>query len=486
MVSRLRAEKDAGEPLFTREQPLWDAWGAYAYLTDMGFVERLVVGDFKAGFGEGLVLNNNFRLGKFSTGLWRSSNGVRPHRSTDETQFLRGIAATLRLTPHWQLTALYSRRRLDATLRDDGSVQTLLTSGLHRTESERARRHNLTCQTTALHVAWSAGSWRAGATAMYQHYDHLFVRGQQLYQQIAPQGYRFGHVAVDYGLRLPHLTLSGETAQSLADGNHGLATLNKAAWRFSSTTQLTLVQRFYSSHYYAFLASTYGENSHVQNESGLSLLFDADRLGPIGLQAYFDFFYSPWPRYSMSRASNGWEGMVQATCPLRRGVNLTLRYGVKSKEQSDRRHLNHRLRATYEQPLAPQWMLRATALLHLYHEEGQASHGFAVAPRIDWKPADSRLRASLMASWFHTTDYDARLYLYEPAPTQTFSLVSLYGRGQRAAATLCWQPNVNSKLSLQSKIGITHYDDRNLISSGPLAIHSSWKADIQLLLRWQF
>ncbi len=95
----LRAEKDAGEPMFNRQNPLWDAWGGHAMLSRWRFVETLIVGDFKAAMGEGLVINNGFHLGKQLTSLWRRQAVLRPHRSAEEARFLRGVAATFRITP---------------------------------------------------------------------------------------------------------------------------------------------------------------------------------------------------------------------------------------------------------------------------------------------------------------------------------------------------------------------------------------------------
>ncbi len=480
----LRAESDAGEPLFCRERVLWDEMGGHVRLSDIGRMETLIIGDFKAGFGEGLVLNNGFRIGKQMTGMWRTAGGVRPHRSADEVNYLRGLAATWRFSTHGRLTALYSFRRQDATLRDDGSVQTLLTSGLHRTESELTRRHNLSVQTAAVHVAWAKGPWWLGATGLFQHYNHLFVRGTSLYQQIAPQGYLFGNASVDYGFRLSPFTVSGEVAQSFADGNHGLALLNKAAWRFNASTQLSVIQRFYSSRYYSALASAYGENSRVQNESGLCLLFDAERIGPMDLQAYLDAFYSPWPRYGMTHYSTGLEAMAQTRWQLPRHQTLTLRYRFKSKERCDRRYLSHRLRATYLLPLSSAWQLQGMALYHLFHEEGENSHGYALASRADGQWPDRRWRISLMPMWFYTTAYDARLYLYEPSLAQAFGLSNLYGRGERLAVSLRWQA-ADRRLSLQGKLGLTHYEDRHDISSGPTHIQSSWKTDLQLQLLYR-
>ncbi|MCR5180990.1 MAG: helix-hairpin-helix domain-containing protein [Bacteroidaceae bacterium] len=369
----LRAENDAGERMFCRQTPLWDAQGGHLMMKKMGAVRRAIVGDYKAGFGEGLVMNNGLQLGKVTTGHWRTGNSIRPHSSSDEVNFLRGAAISLQTGPRWQLTALYSYRRLDATLDSNNCVSTISTSGYHRTQSELAKRGALGSHTAAVNAQWTTLTWRLGATATYQHYDHQFRQGTTAYRQIYPRGYSFGAAGVNYGYVSPRLQARGEVAfsSSIRGGEQAtpmaMAALQKAAWRFSTNTQLTLIQRFYGKHYYAPYASAYGENSRVQNESGLSLQMDVGRVGPMGITAFVDAFYSPWPRYTMSRSSTGWEAMLQTTThPAGRHSLLLVRYSVKSKEQSDRRHLSHRLRISYSKPMSARWKAQLAAFVHHY------------------------------------------------------------------------------------------------------------------------
>ena len=484
----LRLEKDAGEALFTRDNPFWDSYGGHIMIKDIGVLRQFIVGDFKAGFGEGLVLNNGLLFDKTTTALWRTQGGIRPHRSTDEVDFLRGIAATADFGKHWSVTALYSYRRLDATVAKDNTVSTISTSGLHRTAGELARKGTLGSHTTAVHAGWRQQRWHAGATALYQYYDHQFRRGTSAYQQIRPEGYQFGAVSLDYGYRSPRLFVGGETARSFDLHGGGWATLNKIAWNIGPTTSLTAIQRFYSYRYFAPHASAFGENSEVQNESGLALLFDADRLGPFALRAFFDFFYSPWPRYSMTRASTGWEGLLQTKWQPRQGRSLLLRYRVKSKESSDRRHYSHQLRTTYVHGFTDHWSVQASVSLHHYHEPSTpdaataSSTGIAFVPRVDYTSTDARLRVALATAFFRTTDFNSRLYLYEPSLLNSFGFQQLYGRGQRLAATLRLRTS-NGRWTFQTKLGITHYSDRSAISSGALQIDSPWKPDLQFLVK---
>lgn len=502
----LRAEKDAGEKMFCRETPLWDSYGGHLMLKDAGIIKKGILGDYKAGFGEGLVLNNGLRLGKLSMGLWRTQSGIRPHRSADEVNFLRGAAVELTLSRHIRLTAMYSYRKLDATIANDNTVQSINTSGLHRTEGEQARKESLGSHTTALNAFWQNRSWQVGATTLYQYYDHQFHQGSTLYRQYYPEGYQFGALGVHYKYRSTTFLVSGETAASASLGGSiykkssspALATINKAIWRFSPNTQLAAIQRFYSKRYFSPYASAYGENSQVQNESGFTLQLDAERLGPFALRAFVDYFYSPWPRYTMTRSSSGWEGLIQGTYSPHRSHTLLLRYSIKSKEQSDHRHLSHRLRATYTYEFSPHWTAHLNAFVHRYvlpssystagntnantNAERSNSIGLAIAPRTDYTWKDSRLRLSLFAVLFRTDDFQSRLYLYEPSLLQSFGLLQLYGHGQRVATTLRVRSK-NRQWAIQLKGGVTHYTDRNSISTGPMLINSPWKGDLQILLQ---
>jgi len=488
----LRAENDAGEPLFNRENPFFDSYGGHVMLRNLGPVQTIIVGDYKLGFGEGLVVNKSLRLGKMTSSLWRTPNQLRPHRSADEVNYLRGIAASFVLGQRWTATAFYSRRKLDASVKSDNTISTLSTSGLHRTASELAHKAAVGSQTTGFHVAseftTANTALNVGATALYQYFDHQFRQDQTPYRQIYPEGYQFGAASIDYALHSSRLLFGGETAHSFDARGGGWSTLNKAVWRFSPNTQLAAIHRFYSKNYYSPHASAFGENSRVQNESGATLLLDADRIGPLSLHAFVDYFYSPWPRYTMTRSSHGWEANLQATYAFQRNHSMVVRYSFKSKERSDVRHLTHRLRATYAHTFSPRISGQLATFLALSDvpssaaSESRSATGYALMPRINFTSRSECLRLALTTAIFHAVDYDARLFVYEPALFQSFGLQQFYGRGQRLATTLRFL-TPNRRWTLQAKAGITHYSDRSEISSGFLRINSSWKTDIQLLLR---
>jgi len=94
----LITEKDAGEPLLDGTFPTgFDYLSGYAQLSDIGCIKRLVVGDFRAEFGQGATFWNSLTFGKSANvmGFHRRGRGIVPHSSAYESQFLKGTGITL-------------------------------------------------------------------------------------------------------------------------------------------------------------------------------------------------------------------------------------------------------------------------------------------------------------------------------------------------------------------------------------------------------
>lgn len=133
------AEKDAGEPFGSYGNKAYDAYSFHFLLKDCGKLKTLALGDYRLGFGEGLVVNSDFSLGKstlFNMGDTRPS--IKKFSSTSETSFFRGIAAAFRFG-RVDMSAFYSYLPTDATLRKDGTISSLKTDGLHRTLLELSK-----------------------------------------------------------------------------------------------------------------------------------------------------------------------------------------------------------------------------------------------------------------------------------------------------------------------------------------------------------
>lgn len=467
----LAAEKDQGEPF--RRNGGWDHYGAHLMVRNLGHLKAAVVGDYKMGFGEGLVVNTGFTTGKNSA-MSRPSQGIRAKRSMDEVNYFRGAAATVDMGS-MSLSAWLSHRRLDAARGEDGTVMTLQTSGLHRTTAELDEKRQVGSTMAGANLSWKRQLFHVGATGYYQHFQHPLDPGTAVYRRIYPQGRHFGIVGLNYGYTHPWFSLTGETAYSTERG--GWATLERLRWKVSNGYTLSASYRFYSYRYYSFYGSALSENSRVQNESGATLRLDAKPADRLTLTAYADFFYNPWPRYTLTHSSRGQEATVTAEYQPTGNDRLAVRYQLKRKERNDQMELHNRLRLDYTRRQGPWWQLQSTLQLHALDRSGR---GWSASQRIRFRKGPGRLSA--LVSYFHTPDYQTRLFQYEPLLTNMFRYPSLYGHGVRFVAAglfALWQ----GRLRLEMLYGLTRYFDRQTQSSGMEEIRSPWKQDISVQLR---
>ena len=467
----LSAEKDQGEPF--RNNGGWDSYGMYLQVRNLGVLRTALLGDYKMGFGEGLVINTGFSTGKSSL-MGRPSQGIHAKRGSDETNYFRGAAVTLRMR-HTDLSAFVSHRRLDATLTESGTATTIQTSGLHRTTAELDRKGNLGTTLTGGNLSWHNKGFHLGATGYFQRFHRVLSPGDAVYRRIYPEGRNFGVTGLNYGYTHPWFSLAGETAYSSEKG--GLATLNRLAWKISPQYTLSGSYRFYSYNYYSFHASALAENSRVQNESGGMLRLDATPFSQLTLMAYIDFFYNPWPRYTLTHSSSGQDLTLNTDYQLNRSNALSLRYQLKRKERSDHMEVHNRLRLTYTRQQGSHWRLQSQ--LHLHAMDGSGM-GYALTERIRYQKRAGQLSA--LFTYFHTPDYNTRIFQYEPLLSEMFRFPSLYGEGLRLVAAARY--NVwHERLSLEVLYGSTRYTDRKTQSSGMQEIRSPWKNDLSIQLR---
>jgi hypothetical protein len=96
-LNRIKAtvttEKDSGEKGVT------DYKSVNLLIGKTGPMESLIIGDFSARFGQGLVLWNSFSINSSvePTKIRKSGVGIVPYNSTDENLSLRGIAANFKM-----------------------------------------------------------------------------------------------------------------------------------------------------------------------------------------------------------------------------------------------------------------------------------------------------------------------------------------------------------------------------------------------------
>lgn len=477
------ASQDAGEPFFAnRNKAGYDFYSYYLQLKHFGCLENLVVGKYKLSVGMGLVANNSFGLGKLAMlqQLGRSTNTVRPHASRSQAGYFQGAAATLRLSPHWQLTAFASYRPIDATLNKDGTMSTILTDGYHRTPTEMSKKNDAHATDVGAHVAWRRNGLHAGATALYTHFDRqLQPQTSTLYRRHYAQGNDFLNVSADYGYLHHRFALNGETAVN-RDG--ALATINSLSLNVTDGLSVLLLQRFYSFRYTALYARTVTEGSRVQNESAVYLGLTWQPSPRLRLQAYTDYAYFAWARYQVSRSSYAWDNLLTGTYKLGRWTaSARYRLHLRQKDNDTKTALVNQTEHRGRLALAWQGNGRLSCSTQADAVSTAGETGYMLSQTAAWQWR--WLKLSGLAGYFHTDSYASRLYVYERGPLYNFSFPAFYGEGLRLS--LMAQASVTRRLSLTAKLGFTHYLDRSTIGNDLQQIDGPSQTDLDVQMRWR-
>lgn len=488
----LVAENDAGEPFFRHGNKGYDFYSYYFLLHDVGRMQTLALGNYRLNFGQGLVVNNQFTLGKQSVleGIYSRNKGIRKHSSTSEDDYLRGAAST------WQfgrmaLTGFYSFRERDATLKD-GFITSLKTDGYHRTPLEMSKKNNVRNHLAGFHLSYESPTFNIGLTGVYTVFNRAF-KPSRSYQQYDPHGREFAALGVDYRWDGHRLSFIGETA---VGGNGAAATLNALAYRFSPAFSVLLLHRYYAKDFEGIHARAFEEGGRVRNEHGAYVgaeLLLGDRLKAT---AYVDCFRFPAPKYGVSvSGSRGVEVFTQFTGRAGKSVDWLLRYRFKSKGkdftlEDDGGHgvapnNRHTAKAQLRWQAVSGWLLKTTLdYVHTSFITNGKEQGYQLSQSVGWQPSAKRFRCEAGGSYFHTDSYDTRVYSYERGLLYAFSFPSNYGHGVHAYLWGSW--DMNRLFTVICKYVYTGYFDRDHIGSGTQEIEGRHRQDLQLQVRVRF
>lgn len=484
-------EKDAGEPFGAlHNKQGYDYYSYYLFITKIRRLKTLALGNYRLSFGQGLVISTDFLMGKntYLPALTFRSGGIRKHSSTDEYNYFRGIAAAVDLNKHFVLSAFYSHRSMDGVIQDN-KITSIYKTGLHRSQKEADKKNVFALQLTGGNIMYTNNQLKLGLTGIYYFFNYPFEPNLKQYSKYALHGNKFYNLGFEYGYRWHRFSFQGETAI----GKKGFATLNKLRYSPVREVHLLLIHRYYAHDYWAMFARSFGESSSVQNENGWYLGSEIALSHHWKLFTSIDLFSFPWWKYRISKPSQGVDGFLQIAFTPQKNMTMYLNYRYKQKERDitgtkgeiTLPTYHHRLR--YRMNYSPNGLFsfRTTADYNHFHSSGKLPvQGYQITQAITCCFPHFPLRAELQGSYFHTDDYDTRVYIAEKGLLYTFYTPSFAGKGMRMAINLRY--DLNAHWMVIAKFGQTVYRDRNEIGSGYDLISGNKKADLQMQLRLKF
>ncbi|MDR1585694.1 MAG: helix-hairpin-helix domain-containing protein [Prevotellaceae bacterium] len=486
------AEKDAGEQFWGAAHKGYDFYSAYLQLDNFGKFKTIVAGDFKANFGQGLALRQDFSMGKSSYVLNVSprTQGLRKYSSTNEYQFFRGAGATVQ-AGNFTVTAFYSNKQIDGDT-VDGTFASIYKTGLHRTQSEVNKKNTVNEQVAGGNITFNYGNIQIGATAVHTFFDHELLPDKSVYNRFYFEGKEQTTAGIHYRARWRKFHFFGETAMT---NNFALATLNGLAFNPVSTVNLVLLQRYFSPEYDVFYAVAFSEQSRITNEKGFYIGTEIRPVKKWKVSAYADSYAFPWARFGVDSPSFGSDYLFQADYAAQR--NLSMFWRVKYEKNET----NLSESGTTAKLVVPQ--KKAAFRYNLSHSQGRFSfktqldgnlyrkaaqdwtYGVSALQDVSYKFSAIPLKLDFRFQFFDAKVYDNRFYTYEKDILYAFSIPMYYGAGNRYYLNMNYEFNRN--LSVWFKLAQTVYaDDRKSIGSGNEEIQGNRKTDFRFLLRYRF
>ncbi len=485
----LNMEKDAGEA-WRHQFPAFDSWHAFARAKDIRISSNLklqdaVIGHYRLRTGCGLLINQGFSLGKqyLSRQLMQQrANTITPFASNAEYGFMQGAAMDLRVGSHFSILPYFSARQIDATYNEGRRVLTALQeNGYHRTKTEDSHRNAAWEIVSGARIGWRGEWYDLGIHGTYTQLQYDYMRNNLYYNTNYFRGHQLAQFSADYTLRALGGFLRGEFAM---DDKGGIANLTGMQYKWSDSWTSTLLYRYYGKKYRQLHGSALGENSEMQGEQGITLNIDGQLSAHWQLQSMFDYFFVNQPQYGIrASSSQGLEGSLRLLYAHRK-VNGSLGYRIKNKSNYYRHSIDGMLNIQPNEAFSSKTQIRAR--IYNEKEDGVAtnSYGYAISQSFawnckQWKSCPFSLVGQ--ASYFHTDDYDSRIYLTEKAILYGFGLPMLYGEGLRysVTGTIKIGPHINVDL----KWAMTNYANRATISSALQEINSNTQQDLWLQLR---
>lgn len=494
----ITAEKDPGEEFFQGTQKNgFDFYSAHAFYKGGKYLKSVALGDYQVQIGQGLNFWSGYAFGKTAdvTNVKRTAVPIRPYTSVDETRFLRGAAVELGLGK-FSFVAFGSYKGVDASivvdtlLEEQEFVSSINLTGLHRTNSELARKNALKEIIGGANFKYDSRNLHLGVASVYQGYDNPYNKEIVPYNHFDFRGKENISTSVDYNWVFRNFNFFGEVSHASYD--NGLAQLHGVLFSLDQRASMSVIYRDYQRNYQTFYNNGFSEGSRTQNERGIyaALKFALSRKWT--LNTYADVFSFPWLKYLVDAPSEGHEVFIQPTYKPSRSLEIYGRFREQKRQKNSRFNdgsitpiedviqRNYRLNFSYQITEGVRLKTRVEYVTVDRESVGRES-GMIFTQDLVYRPKSSPLDLSLRYALFDTDSYDTRIYTYESNALYVFSVPAYYYRGSRAYALVRY--TFFRKVDLWVKYGRNIYADRKSLGSGAEEIRTNTRSDITVQLR---
>lgn len=463
-------DKDAGEPLFM------DYYSMQFTIRDIGALQQLTIGDYRLNFGEGLAIGQGFSLSYLNNNAILKNNnfGITPHRSSTEYGYNRGVAANVKL---WNadLFLFASMDRIDYS----GSI---LTTGLHRTESEILKKDSNIARMMGAHLNYGYKGLQLGSTFLYYDYRDSIKHSSSAYQEYYFSGIQNSVIATNVSYLYRRLRFFSELSVSQ---NQATALIAGLQINLAYKTTLSASFRNYDKDYQNFYSNALGAQSKVVNEQGFNINFSHRLNEKWNYYLATDFFRFPFKTYISQEGAKGFKIRGELNYYPKENTHLRITYKCNNREEDIDDENNTFLHFNVLQQLQFYFQTQITPYFYLHSRlgyshtntfESNKNNGYYVLMEGIYKSKQIPFQINLRYAYFDTKNYDNRFSVYEYNLPVNYSTAIFYDKGHRMYFYL--KADITKRIDISFRYAVTLFSEKESISSGNDQIPHSHKQDI--------
>lgn len=472
----------------------------FYYRPRKGVIKTIALGDYQVNFGQGLTFGSGMssRKSAFVLNARRSYLPIRPYRSLNENEFLRGAAIGLG-KKNVLLTLFVSAKYLSTTytsgtdtLASQDYFSSINLGGFHRTATEWATKDNVFQTIYGGNAQWQFKNGNIGFTHVQTRYNVPFLPGSQPFQLYNFTGKYLANTGVNYQYQWRNANFFGEFSHS---SNQAFAFTSGLNVSLDANLDVMVLYRNFAKNYQATFNNPFAENSDGRNEEGVytgaSLRFNRKWI----LNTYVDIYKSAWLRYLVDGPSNGVDalGELQFNPTKTAQFYIRLRHEYKTKNQSLNTekvdYLSYQNRTVFRFNAQYKMALNFTAKSRVEHtvfsdDIAPNKTGTVIFQDINWSAPRKSISAIFRLAYFTVEDYNARVYAAENDVLYQYSVPMYQNSGVRYY--LVARIKLSRKTELWAKYSSTIYSNVNTISSGLEQINGNKITDLRLQIRCLF
>lgn len=455
-------EKDAGEPFTLPYNAGFDFYSGHLAFQNIGVLKNIVIGDYVAQYGQGLVLGGQIDYGNYANlqTLGKRQDKIYGKKKGSETYFLRGIGLTLQ-SKHWQFSLLGSCKQID------------LAQGTHRTLTEWQKKK-------------SGWTWMIGGNVLAR-YTHFKIGCSLMYDAFTQRAF----VGLDYRTYYKNFQFSGEIAC-----NHlgKIATIHQVNIALHDGLQIGFQGRYLAPEYnQSYGYATAVESKFKRGETGFFAGLQWNILPKLQSYVNADVAYHLGNQIRVSKSALAYQTQIILTYLLAPNIQAFAKWQWNKQERNALAgtdailptfpYTKNLLQIQFQGEWNGGFYVKSGWISRFfqYHTD-PVCMGNVIFQDIGYKHPKWQIIGRL--AFFDVPDYDNKITVYENDVLYAFSNTAYFGKGIRTYLNVGYKPSKGWGIYL--KLAHTFYTAQNHIGSGNDLIEGPHKTIIHTVVQYKW